>query len=64
VESSSLGDADGIHPPSAHNLTDRFHMLYTEGVKKMQRQQQIQKMSIDQDCTFRPKITSRNPLEG
>jgi hypothetical protein len=21
-------------------------------------------MSIDQDCTFKPKITSRNPIEG
>ncbi|TNV79180.1 hypothetical protein FGO68_gene1688 [Halteria grandinella] len=60
VETSSVGDeTTELSAPK-----DRFHQLYQQGVNKIARLQQLQALSIEQDCTFRPKLSTAQSARG
>eukprot|EP00347_Sterkiella_histriomuscorum_P019160 403342715 len=64
VETSSIGDDYENQQQNYNNISmisnkNRFLDLYEQGMQKKLRQQKLASISIEQDCTFKPKLIAR-----
>lgn len=60
---SVLSGEENVDFASVNNSSifqqDKFSELYNEGLKKMKRQDKMNSIHVDPQCTFKPKLVSK-----